>query len=65
MSPYVCVWLPATVYETESAGIYKWVCMYESVGNVVMQMRHECVEVRTHAGSGKVRQVSNMVQRSV
>ncbi len=23
--------------------------MYESVGNVVMQMRHECVEVRTHA----------------
>ncbi len=23
VSPYVCVWLPATVYETESAGIYK------------------------------------------
>ncbi len=23
--------------------------MYESVGNVVMQMRYECVEVRTHA----------------
>ncbi len=31
--------------------------MYESVGNVVMQVHvhvHECVEVRTHAGCSKL-----------